>query len=618
MNTIPAPTRIIAREEWPDADFDLPDDVPLHAHCIKEDGDDDDWDLEMDLGKTGGAKVHAVLDGLSPRRLSSRNAHPPLTIRPPIPQIDDEDEDEDEGLSTIKAAVFPKDILKPVAPTPSADDDIEAAFALPSDLSRLSLAPLSINTRSAKNSLEWGEKDMTSSSHSSDAYSSLGFADASPSSNSASSVSLPNSEPDDNCDEEDEGDLDGLVIPSSLFESGHSGKHLNKILEKKRKAPVPDHPVMVTAPDPEDNFEDGLVIEDDVDLSPSRLLTTQHQQQQQHHKRGSLSRSYSMPPRPPALRPPSRPRNDRSKSPNLPPVASARHLNKLRLSPSPPLGKVSPSQPFQLVPPPPSTSPVSFLTPKPTNLRSQKSHSGLKSPSPPGTLRKFTRKGSLSSLMDASQIQASGYGLASASSSKQSRYEAPTAASKAKSHKKSSTCLAQDYLNPPPTPRPPTPSSRLTMPSLSRTKSRPGLNSVFSAAPTPSPSVPPLPTPRLPSSMSLRGHPTPLPSSHVAPSKILRKPKRQRAYGDGTELDGIADLPTDREKEGRYRVQPKRSGNRIPGGSYSSKTVERGLLRKGKRSISGDGQGPPFILLIVHFLIGSYSEAAGHTSITAY
>jgi hypothetical protein len=45
----------------------------------------------------------------------------------------------------------------------------------------------------------------------------------------------------------------------------------------------------------------------------------------------------------------------------------------------------------------------------------------------------------------------------------------------------------------------------------------------------------------------------------------MKRPKRLRAYGDGTELDGIEDLPTDRDQEGKYRVTPKgySSGGRV-------------------------------------------------------
>ena len=56
----------------------------------------------------------------------------------------------------------------------------------------------------------------------------------------------------------------------------------------------------------------------------------------------------------------------------------------------------------------------------------------------------------------------------------------------------------------------------------------------------------------------------------MAAPKALKRPKRQRTYGDGTELDGFEDLPLDRDKEGRYHVQPKGCGNRIPGASYTA------------------------------------------------
>jgi hypothetical protein len=603
MTTIPAPALVNAREEWPDADFDLPDGVPLHAHCNRYNDIDEDWDVEMDLGTTGGAKVPVVAS--TPARLESSQSAAPriMTIRPPLPQDDDDLDDEDEGLSTIKAAAFPKNIFKPAPQVAPVDDDIEAAFALPSDLSCLSLAPLSLNHRASKisldskNSLEWGDKDQTSSSQSSDAYSSLGFADASPSSNSVSSISLPSSETDD-VDDDDEGELDGLVIPSGLFESGHGGRQLTKMLEKKKRAQTMDNQVKIATPDPEDNFEIGLIINDDVDLSPSRLLTAQQQQSQ----RGPISRSYSMPPRPGTLRPPSRLRGERAKSPNHPPPSSARHFNKLRLSPSPPLRTVTQAQTFQALASPAPTPPVSFLTPKPATLRNQKSHSGLKPPTPPATQRKLTRKASLSSLMEVSQTQASGSGsaFATGSLSKLTNYEAPTAASKAKSHKKSSTCLSQEFNASTPTPSS-NPALRLTMPTLSRTKSRPGLSAVFSAGPS---SAPPLPCPSVPSppsrppsnaSIRTRVMQPPPSSSQSAVPKVLRKPKRPRTYGDGTELDAIADLPTDREKEGLFRVQPKGYGNRVPGGSYSAKTIERNL-KKGKRKVSSESTGVYYIL----------------------
>lgn len=74
---------------------------------------------------------------------------------------------------------------------------------------------------------------------------------------------------------------------------------------------------------------------------------------------------------------------------------------------------------------------------------------------------------------------------------------------------------------------------------------------------------------------------------------MLKRPKRLKTYGDGTELDAFEDLPLDREKEGQYRVQPRGYGNRVPGGTFSSKpadssTISKGTLRRSKkRDLSG-------------------------------
>ncbi|KAK7468764.1 hypothetical protein VKT23_003265 [Stygiomarasmius scandens] len=562
--TIPAPTTATTPQEEFDADFDIPDGHQLQ-HV--QDEEEEDWDVELDLGKTGGASI-------KPPIAQDFDDSQVVTIRPPI--ASHTETDEDEGVSTIKATAIPK------PSTPMEEDDFEDAFALPSDLTRLSLAPLSLNHRSSKNSLEWGDRDQTSSSQSSDAYSTLGFADASPSSNSASSVSLPDTETDDDDDEDDL--MEGLVLPSGIFESGHAGRKLAQILElKKTTVHAGDH-VKVASPDPEDDFEMGLVIDDDVDLSPSRLL---HSAQQQKSQRPG-TRSTSLPTnRPSSLRPPSRLKSDRAKSPVNPPISSARQFQKLRLSPSPPLHPPTRSQTFQALSPAPS-SPSSFLVPKPSSLRGQKSHSGLKPPTPPGT-HKLTRKASLSSLMESSSSQASGSGLSSAGSSK-ARYEEPTASSRAKGQRSATT-----RYKVPPT-RPSTPSAnptalRLTMPTvLSRTKSRPALTSVFggSNAGNSGPQSPALrtssPLPRPPSSLSIKSSRSAYAPPPSVP-RILRKPKRQRTYGDGTELDGFDDLPTDRDKESRFHVQPKGYGNRIPGGTYTSKPS--GTVRKKKREPSG-------------------------------
>lgn len=611
MVHVPAATLLLPREEWSDADFDFPEGAQLPAHLDK-DGDDEDWDTEMDLGETGGAKAKVVVAALASRsELSASVAQlPGISIRPPL-HLPDFEDDDDEGISTIKASALPtmhtkttaKPVIEPI------DEDFEDGFALPTDLTQLSLAPLSLNHKASKTSLEWGDKDNSSSSQSSDAYSTLGFAETSPSSNSTSCPSLPDTET-----EEEDDELEGLVLPSSLFESGQSVRQLKKILEMKKKAPATPEVVKVSKTNPEDDFEMGLVINDDVDLSPSRLMQNAHTQQP--HR--LFTRSHSIPPqRPSTLRPPSRAKVERSKSPLNPPTSSAKQLQKIRLSPSPPLRPPSRSQqnfsalvskfPVPLPPSPPSSSSNNFLSVKPGSLRGQKSHSGLKPPTPPSSARKLTRKASLSSLViDTSNAQASGSGPSSSDQSRLARYEEPTAASRAKSTHKNSTSRMQDFKVPPA--RPSTPSSnpaalRLTMPNQSRLRSRPALSQVFGERPTSSAeasltrSTSPFP-PRPPSTTPLRSSaPSRTTSNAPVAPKILRRPKRPKTYGDGTELDGIEDLPTDRDKEVRYRIQPKGFSNRIPGAAFplragdKDKSTDKGTMRKKSNKREGTNNG---------------------------
>lgn len=600
MAAVPTPTLLLPREEWSDADFDLPEDAPLPTPSDKDGDDDEDWDMEMDLGETGGAKAKVVVAALAVRSgLSASIAQlPGINIRPPI-HLPDFDDDEDEGISTIKASALPtikaKTISKPLVD--SIDEDFEDGFALPTDLTQLSLAPLSLSHKSSKTSLEWGDKDHSSSSQSSDAYSTLGFADNSPSSNSTSCPSLPDTET-----EEDEDELEGLVIPSALFESGQSARQLKKILDIKKKTPATPNVVNIPKLSPEDDFEADLVINDDVDLSPSRLMNNAHTLQ---IKKRPFTRSLTiLPQRPSTLRPPSRAKNERSKSPLNPPMSSAKQLSKIRLSPSPPLRPPSHSrQNFSAlianfpvpVPPSPSSS-SNILSAKPGSLRGQKSHSGLKPPSPPSSARKLTRKVSLSSLVtDTNNNQASSSATVALDQSRLARYEEPTAASKAKSAHKNSTSRMQDFKTPAVRPSTPSNPTRLTMPSQSRLKSRPALSQVFGERPASSSescltrSTSPFP-PRPPSTTPLRSSaPSRTTSAVSAIPKLLRRPKRSKTYGDGTELDGFEDLPTDRDKEVRYRVQPKGFGNRIPGAAFPSKVgdkdkaADKGTLRKKRR-----------------------------------
>jgi hypothetical protein len=98
----------------------------------------------------------------------------------------------------------------------------------------------------------WGDEDNSSSTQSSDAYSTLGFAEASPTINSSSSsISLADTETEDS---EEDDVLEGSVLSSALSESGHSARQLKKILEMKKKAQHTNKPVKVSNLDPEGRF----------------------------------------------------------------------------------------------------------------------------------------------------------------------------------------------------------------------------------------------------------------------------------------------------------------------------------------------------------------------------
>lgn len=595
MTSVSAPLVSLSHEDWADSDFDIPDGVPLHAGAEfdREDAGED-WDVEMDFGKTGGAKAQAVVAGIVSRKSTSSQM---FTIRPPLPAPSEEDEDEDEGVSTIKVAVLPQPTsVNSDSFPPIGDDDFECDFALPSDLTQLSLRPLSLHHQSSKNSLEWGESNQTTSSQSSDAYSTFGFHEISPS--TSASQSQPETETDD-----DEEDLDGLVIPSGLFESTHSAKHLAKLLERKQKEPALDESIKIASPNPEDDMEDGLVIDDDADFSPSRLLL--NAQQQSKHRSAMGPRAHNAPSRPPIARPPSRLKIDRPRSPANPPPSSARQFEKLKSPTSPPT-RVSalPRSQSQTALLSADAGPSSFLSAKAGSLRGQKSHTGLKP-----TKRKLVRKASLSSLMETSHAQASGSGPESKSPKESvARYEGATAASRAKAQTSSTGRMrSPDYAVPPA--RPSTPSSnpaalRLTMPtSSSRAKTRPPVTSVFpGTSSSRTGRTSPLP-PRPPSTTSLRSKaaaagPSPSSSAQSGP-QILRKPKRQRTYGDGTELDGFDDLPTDRDKESRYRVVPKAYGNRVPGAMYAPPKVEgKTTTRRKTKDGTTSGSGESFVFFL--------------------
>lgn len=90
MTTVPAPTIVLPKEEWADADFDLPDGDPIHASDAESDKEDEDWDMEFSLGKTGGAKAQGVFRDIIQRSEPLRA----FSIRPPPTSSTDEEDDE--------------------------------------------------------------------------------------------------------------------------------------------------------------------------------------------------------------------------------------------------------------------------------------------------------------------------------------------------------------------------------------------------------------------------------------------------------------------------------------------------------------------------------------------
>ena len=715
---------------------------------------DEDWDVEMDLGKTGGAKAlpspppsassngswHGSMaattaagysgivtrlgaatksdveeswddfdfDIMSSEETPKAPAPPSINLVPHTKLAADlsdwDDDDDDEGAAqTIKMpagqSVLPqKPILftpakKSAVPVAVVEEDFEEDFAFPDDLSHLSLRPLK-HRASKGNLLEgWGDTTVSSSTTYSSEAPSLGFdASESPSSNSNSVYSQTGLETDE--DDDEEALLDGLVLPEGLFDSETSGRQLHKIIEERKRTAINEVPTIIASPQ-EDDFESGLVIDDDVDFDLSKV---------KHHRptlsagRSKVVMSMQPPPRPATVQPPSRAQSlsgspemtraslQRSKSPLGRTFASvARAASPVRArSPTVPISarqaraSFHSSTPFRPIVSPGSPPPTSYhSTPTRDPLKRQIS-AGKLQPSAADAQKTIARKSSLSSIDVSTTTSGSSVrvtlkrpsSVMDHNSPQQARrpplfpvtgpvlagrYNTPASARSKSMHtplspgtmlslSSSASRLQQLQQSPnlvPATP-PGTPSSnpialRLTMStSSSRAKSRTPLTSVFpgasmhalprpasfaAAVKSPPSSIrsprSPLHTPTTPTAHAAHGHaqtpppsraissPTPLRlrapvlsrSSTVSAvaaavprppqAKIMKRPKRLRAYGDGTELDGIEDLPTDRDQEGKYRVAPKgySSGGRVVrSGSGAGRS-------SGDWTPSGDGGG---------------------------
>lgn len=724
-------------EDWDaemgfDKEVDAKDTPDVKRTTRDEDEDEEDWDIEMDLGKTGGAKIipsppanassaswHSTMGAVTaasgftgtitrlggPKSdieeswdefdlgfISSEEtpkAGEPGSILVPhtkvAPNLVDWDDEEEEAIATIKASPGQYLRLKPTSSTPpkkpasvAEEEDFEEDFALPDDLSHLSLRPLKHRSSKANLMDGWGDHTSSSTAYSSEASSfGLGPTESPSSSNSPSAFAGPET------DDDSESVLDGLVLPEGLFDADKDNPTLHKRIEERKRLAASEVPLVASSPqEDEEDFESGLVIDDDVDFNLSKVKQHRASLSGGRSTRTALSMLSTPPPvsTPPATgRPPSRTQSLVG-SPEQPRTPLARPKSPLGRSwssvvrestsrPSSPSGFRSPTsastremrtsfhsptRPAGLSSPPPSSfNPTGHISAaREALMRQTSSNSKLSSSTgSSGNIalmdlkrRAIVRKSSLSSIETSttntgSSVRMTPSRLASgmdinplasppparsplspsgvAAPVPTGRFSTPTTG-RANSLQNPpthpsvfalSSSLSRVQQSPnlvPPTP-PGTPSSnpialRLTMStSSSRAKPRPSLTSVFPSATisrptsfaavlksppgsvrglksplsapatggnTPPPSSLPSPPPRRPTpaisrSSTLTSVAASIP--HPPQAKLLKRPKRLRAYGDGTELDAIEDLPTDRDKEGRFRVVPKgySSGGKI-------------------------------------------------------
>ncbi|PVF97605.1 hypothetical protein CPB86DRAFT_815464 [Serendipita vermifera] len=686
------------------------------------DGDaDEDWDVEMDLGKTGGAKAvpspppnassaswHASmaavttaagytgtvtrlggnsksdveeswddfdLDFLSSEETPKGDSHHTSSLLVPHTKIaadlsDWDDDDDDDAIPTIKVApgelVLPSKPLSSTPPRkphaiPVVDEDFEEDFSLPEDLAHLSLRPL--KHRSSKANLDnWGDNTASSTTYSSEASSfGVGTQESPSSSASNSFYTHAGSETDD----DEEGLLDGLVLPEGLFDAEKDNRQLHKIIEEKKRAAASDVPAVVASPQEDEDFETGLVIDDDVDFNLSKAKHRQSLSAGRISKAVLSMQGVSPSPKSANALLPSRAHSltgspEQTRTPIMRPKSplSQSFSDVVRSGAGRREGATSPvrirsgssssqrggsaslhSSSRRAISPPPSSFPTtSFSVPNRERKTSAGKLQGLG-----GELdlqrRAIVRKSSLSSIDVSSvtsgntvrvtlkrpgssaeatspQMERRPTLTSSLSASQVGRYNspAPTRSQSMHSHTRPSGILPftstlshlKQSPNLVPATPPGTPSSnpialRLTMTTTSsKARSRPPLSSVFpgssmshgghvhtptrptsfadvvkspphsarsplspSHATSASPVTPSRLRPALSRSSTVSAAAASIP--HPPQAKILKRPKRLRAYGDGTELDGIEDLPTDRDREGKYRVVPKgfSSGGRV-------------------------------------------------------
>lgn len=501
--------------------------------------------------------------------------------------LDDEDQATLKAGATIKALLPPPRTRKYEPAT--LEDELEADFALPLNLTNLTLAtqPASRYRRtgprdsiaSAVNSESWGSPSTSASGKkygwgSEDSPSGKRFSET-------SATSISDGLAENNAKEKDELDAEedlenGLEFEPTFFAASRA-KELNSILDRKRRpeyapAPSPRRDTQRTA---DDSFEDGLILDDPVvELSRHRLRVqkrardhnppTLHKGQPQKNVVKERGKAWEK----------QREQGWGRNTPVPPPHGSIRERTQSGIGGVGLLGLALRSHSVSTVAqdssrpsdvgvsgrekeamrsrsghlldmaPPPipmSSTPSQPPTPSASRLRHQKSHFHLAVPPQSPSL---TRKQSLASLQDAMaqrQIE-SGSGIGS----QFEQLGLPPGPSS--NHSSIGTKDRNRYHNSP---------SRLTMPtSSSRAKIRPSVSSIFPKADlttsttfTATSTQNPFPPH---STMSMGSRLTPASNFATSSSpayamtmKMNSSPRK--LYGDGTELDGIDDLRIDED-----------------------------------------------------------------------
>lgn len=566
-------------------------------------------------------KLKGGLHDLGGKRLSSsRKEFAGADALDDFMDLDDEDQATLKAGATIKALLPPPKNRKPAA-TPShesatLEDELEADFALPLNLTNLTLAtqPASRPRRtgprdsiaSTVNSESWGSPSTSASGKkygwgSEDSPSGKRFSETSATSVSDGFAENYGMEKDELNAEEDLED--GLEFEPTFFSASRT-KELNSILDRKRRpeyAPAPSPPGDIKRA-ADDSFEDGLVLDDPgIELSRHRLRA----QKRARDRNPPLTLRKGQPQKSVVKEREKAWEKQREQgwgrnTPVPPPHGSIRERTQSGLGGLGALGLALRSHSISTVvrdssrpsdvgvsgrekeamrsrsghllnmgppPVPASSTPSQPPTPSASRLRHQKSHFHLAAPPQSPSL---TRKQSLASLQDA--IAQSG-----SVSSMGSHFEQFGLPPMPSLNHASLGAKDRDRYH--------SSTSRLTMPtSSSRAKIRPPVSSIFPKADlltstTLTTSSIPHPFPPH-STMSLRNRmhstPTSSPSTSSSPTYAMTmnmSSSRRKLYGDGSELDGIDDLRVDED--------------------LSSWTIGKGQGGGSVRNMAGLGLGKP-------------------------